>query len=399
MIAHIMHDSVPMVSGYSIRGKYIVETQKKLGFDPFVITSPAQTSENRYENINGIDYFRVHPENYKPGKKLPFLWRYPFRRKFREHISKVLGNREIDLIHAHEVFNVSQVALDISEKHGKKLVLELRGVVEDSDIANNRLRYRGLKYMIDKWEKTHVMKKADAVVTISTHLKEDLVNRGISSEKIFIVPNGVDSDRFNKTERNVKLVEKYGVSGCKVLGYVGSLRKLEGLDLVVLALKRILKSRPEVRLFLIGRGPEKNNLMDMVKKAGVKDNVIFIDNIEHDSILDYYSLIDIIILPRIKSRVNELVTPLKPLEAMAAEKCVLASDVGGLRELINDNTTGMLFQAENSSEFVEKALALLNNREKMRELSCAAKKWVAHERDWKKIVEKYREVYRYAMSC
>jgi len=402
-IAHIMHDSIPFLSGYSIRGKYIVENQKINGLDPFVITSPNQLCKNFYEKINDIEYFRIHPDKIgwitkKISLKIPFFWRYPFRHKYKKHCIAVLNQQKCDIIHAHEVFNVSQVAWQISRIFQKKLVYEMRGLVTDSEVANRNLKRNSFKYKFDKWEKFSVMKKADAVIAISENLKKEVLKKGIKEEKIFVVPNGVDINKFHPIAKNRELIKKYNLDDFLVAGYIGSIRKLEGLALVINAFSEISRLKPNMKLIIVGNGPERNNLIALAARNNITDKVIFTGRIEHEQILQYYSIIDILVFPRIKEKVNEIVTPLKPLEAMAAEKCVLSSDVGGLKELMKNNETGVFFRAGDANDFIEKLLSLAGNDKMRLNLGRTARKWVCESRDWNKVTKIYRKIYEFVLE-
>lgn len=402
-IAHIMHDSIPFLSGYSIRGKYIVENQKTDGLNPFVITSPAQSKSDFREEINEIEYFRFPSDKINFIDKeillrIPFFWRYFFRNKFKNHCISVLRQKDCDIIHAHEVFNVSQVAWKVSQIFQKKLIYELRGVVEDSDVANRRLRRNSFKYRFDKWEKVSVMKRADAVVVISENLKKYLIERGIKKEKIFVVPNGVDTNKFYPVPKDKELIKRHNLNGCLLLGYIGSIRKLEGLDLIINAFAKILKINFDIKLIIVGSGPEKKNLIELVTKNDMIKNIIFVDKVNHNDILRYYSVIDIFVLPRIRERVNELVTPLKPLEAMAAGKCLLVSDVGGLKELVRNDETGMFFHAEDVNHFIGNLAILVKSHEKRINLGSNARDWVCKSRKWDEIVKYYQDIYQFAVG-
>jgi glycosyltransferase involved in cell wall biosynthesis len=114
---------------------------------------------------------------------------------------------------------------------------------------------------------------------------------------------------------------------------------------------------------------------------------------------DYYSLIDIFVCPRLRMRLTELVTPLKPLESMAMGKAVLASDVGGHKELIEDGRTGRLFAAENADDLITRSIQLANDPAMQAKLGEAGRQFVTNERSWEKLATRYVQLYEDALAA
>jgi glycosyltransferase involved in cell wall biosynthesis len=126
---------------------------------------------------------------------------------------------------------------------------------------------------------------------------------------------------------------------------------------------------------------------------GIQEKVIFIGRVAHDQVQRYYNLINILVYPRLKMRLTDLVTPLKPLEAMAQGRLLVASDVGGQIELIDDEKTGILFEAGNPHALAQKILDLLSKPERWPALRKAAREFVEIERNWPASVARYRNIY------
>ena len=150
------------------------------------------------------------------------------------------------------------------------------------------------------------------------------------------------------------------MADCQVLGFLGSFYGYEGLDLLIAALPEVLIINPKVRLLLVGGGPQEQRLKQQVILLGLEGKVIFTGRVPHNEVGNYYSLVDLLVYPRKKMRLTELVTPLKPLEAMAQGKLVLASDVGGHKELITDNENGFLFEADNMDHLAQRIIDILS---------------------------------------
>jgi glycogen(starch) synthase len=141
------------------------------------------------------------------------------------------------------------------------------------------------------------------------------------------------------------------------------LLRLRRPGLLLDALPAIIEKTPDIRVLLVGGGPQEANLRQQADKLGLKDHVIFTGRVPHSEVNRYYDLINVLAYPRHPMRLTELVTPLKPLEAMAQGQLFVASDVGGHKELVEHNKTGILFKAGDRQALAQAILELLNNRQ------------------------------------
>jgi len=164
------------------------------------------------------------------------------------------------------------------------------------------------------------------------------------------------------------------------------------------ALPMILERRPDVRLLLVGGGPQEGELKQLATTLGIADKVVFVGRVPHEKVRDYYDLVDVLVYPRLSMRLTELVTPLKPLEAMAQGKLVAASDVGGHRELIGDGVTGVLFKSGKVEELAIKVIEVLEERHAWPRIKESARRFVEEQRNWRDSVARYENVYQAAIS-
>jgi glycosyltransferase involved in cell wall biosynthesis len=241
------------------------------------------------------------------------------------------------------------------------------------------------------------LEQADAVTTISHTLRDDLVRRGISPEKIVEIPNGVDTDYFQPCEPDAELILKYELFGKTVIGFIGSFYFYEGLEFLVDAAVELLTRRSNIVLLLVGNGEAVEMLQNRIP-GQLRDHFIFTGNVPHDEVRRYYSVMDILAYPRKRSRLTELTTPLKPLEAMAMEKAVVGSDVAGIRELFDDGNVGYLIEAENTEALAHRLLRLVESESERQAMGKRGREFVVRERTWMKIVERYSTVYDSARS-
>jgi len=246
---------------------------------------------------------------------------------------------------------------------------------------------------------TFVFKQADAITTICEGLRSDIVARGIPAEKITVIPNAVDIEHFAYgVEPEQTLRAQLGLQNKTVLGFIGSFYAYEGLLLILEAFPKILEERPETRLLLVGGGPQKALIKKMTNELGLEQQVIFTGRIPHERVQDYYNQVDIFVYPRLSMRLTELVTPLKPLEAMAQGRLVVASDVGGHKELIEHQRNGYLFNANDADALAATVLNLLNQSQQWEQLRVAGRSYVEQERNWTKSVSFYKNVYTHLIT-
>jgi glycosyltransferase involved in cell wall biosynthesis len=221
-----------------------------------------------------------------------------------------------------------------------------------------------------------------------------VIARGIPPEKVTVVPNAVDPDAFvGPSAADPELAARLGLQGKTVIGFFGSFYAYEGLHLLLRALPKLRRYRPNMIVLLGGGGPEEENLRRLVDEMGVRDAVVFTGRIPHEKIQHYYALIDLLVLPRVSMRLTDLVTPLKPLEAMAQQRIVAASNVGGHCELIRHRETGYLFAADDADRVADGVLDALNDRASWPDIQARALRYVRTERSWATSVARYAAVY------
>ncbi|MBK8011035.1 MAG: glycosyltransferase [Deltaproteobacteria bacterium] len=190
-----------------------------------------------------------------------------------------------------------------------------------------------------------------------------------------------------------RLRRELGLDGCRVLGFIGSFYAYEGLDLLVRALPEILAAAPDVRVLMVGGGSAEAAWRAEAEQIGVADKMIFTGRVPHHKVSLYYNLVDLLVYPRHSIRLTELVTPLKPLEAMAQGKILVASNVGGHQELIRDGITGYLFAADSSHALAQRVLQALAHQEAWPAMAAAGRRFVETERNWDVSVRRYGAVY------
>jgi PEP-CTERM/exosortase A-associated glycosyltransferase len=275
------------------------------------------------------------------------------------------------------------------------VVYEVRAFWEDAAVDHGSTTQGSLRYALTRQIETWAFHRARHVFTICEGLRKDIVARGIPAPKVTVIPNAVDSAQFfTGSAPDQQLKVKLGLQGSYTIGFIGSFYAYEGLDLLLEALPGLLKLEPTVRVLLVGGGPQESALQLQARQLGLGNRVIFAGRVPHAEVARYYDLIDVLVYPRHSMRLTELVTPLKPLEAMAQGRVLVASDVGGHRELIRDGENGMLFRAGDAASLTRTLATLLGDRSRWEAMRKSARNYVETQRNWNASVNRYADIYR-----
>lgn len=398
-VLHVLETSIPHLAGYTIRSKYIVEHQKKHGIEPVVVTSPffrGKTAGGKREEIGGTRYYRtnhIRKPDAGQNKILSYWTRFRMLEKYRREVLEIALEEKPDIIHAHSSYTNGQAANFVSRRMGVPSIYELRSLWGEAAVVENGLKPGSMKYRTVWNLELAAMKGAAEVIAISEGIRNEIVKRGISPRVIDIIPNGVDTSVFSPRDRDPGIVREHDLKDSFVIGYIGSIRKLEGLSLLLEAYRTVKREVGQTSLLIVGDGAERDALCRTARELGL-DDVVFTGNVPHDDIRGYYSVIDLFVFPRIDAMINQAVTPLKPLEVMAAGKVCLCSDVGGLTEMVRDGYNGMVFNTGDAADLARKILSICNDRKRYDMLAANSIDWVKNERDWALLIPKYMKIYQ-----
>ena len=391
-VLHVFDHSLPLHSGYTFRSGAILREQRALGFETCHVTGAKQGAYRAAsETADGLQFYRTAPGLLA---KVPVLNQWDVVRGLKARLRELVKTLQPDLIHAHSPCLNGLAAAAVAKEVGLPFVYEVRAFWEDAAVDHGTTAEGSLRYRLTRALETKVFKQADAVTCICEGLRRDIVERGIPAEKITVIPNAVDIDKFQWIDqRDRELETQLGLQGKTVLGFLGSFYAYEGLDLLLNAAAKLASRQPDLRVLLVGGGPQEAALKAQVQALGLQDRVIFTGRVPHAQVNRYYSLVDVLVYARHKMRLTDLVTPLKPLEAMAQGKLVLASDVGGHQELIRDGYNGFLFPAGDTAALADSIERVLAVRAQWPTLLQNGRHYVDTERNWANSVQRYRKVY------
>lgn len=392
-ILHVLDHSLPLHSGYTFRTRAILAAQRARGWETFHLTGPKQGPTAAPQDVADGWTFHRTPFRARFGKT-PVAGELILLRDLHARLDALAAELRPDIIHAHSPVLDALPALLVGRRYRIPVVYEVRAFWEDAAVSLGQSREGGLRYRATRALETFALRHADAVTTICEGLRGDIVKRGVAAEKVTVIPNAVDLHEFSSPKPPDRaLVDRFGLAGKAVIGFFGSFYHYEGLHLLLEAMPALLAAAPDLRVLLAGGGPQDATLRARAAALGLDGKAIFVGRVPHDQITKYYDLVDIMIYPRVSIPLTELVTPLKPLEAMAMEKIVVASDVGGHRELIRDGDTGYLFPPDKPAALAARLLEVLRRRDDWPGIRARGRRFVETERNWTNSVARYEGVY------
>ena len=391
-ILHVLDHSLPLHSGYTFRTRAIMTAQQASGLEVRGITGLRHLAEGAdVEQAEGLQFHRTRgtangPPAYREWREIQLL---------ADAIVALAQDWRPDVIHAHSPALCGKAALIAARRLDLPLVYEIRAFWEDAAVSNGTGNAGGLKYRLTRALENNVVAGADAVVTICQGLKDDLVSRGVPADKITLSPNGVDLALFGEAARpDPALAAELGLGKGPVIGFIGSFYDYEGLDDLIAAMPLLTAQVPGAKLLLVGGGPMEAALRALALASPAADAIRFVGRVPHSEVERYYALVDVMAYPRKRSRLTDLVTPLKPLEAMAQGQLVAASDVGGHRELITHGETGTLFAPDDPAAIANVLAELLSDRGIWETRRAAGRAHVQGSHDWARNVHRYHVVYQ-----
>ena len=432
-VLHVLANGPPDVNGYAVRTHGLMKAYSELpNIEVVGLTSPWYPDRDSMAEpieMDGITYRRcLHPARMKSVKGTAMkwsasrgkdriagsagfasksLWRRalsllfkPLRpgwawleekiifKHFTSRIIQVASEESAQVIHAHVPYRVGIPALRAARKLNLPFIYEMRGMWEESAVASGRWKSGGLAYRRFRRMETKVLRAADNVICISETLREEAISRGVNEDKISVVPNAVDaevvgeeSDLFH--EMKEKLEDKL------VVGYIGSLRELEGVDLTAEAVSILKGKGVDVNFFVLSSESGQDDLRAYCDELGIAENSYIVGPVPHDQVGPFYDLIDVFVVSRPDTRVTRLVTPLKPFEAMRSGRAIVMADLPALAEIVVDGKTGCLYPAGDVQALSETINRLLQDESLRNKLGESATSWIYRNRTWSNVITQF----------
>ncbi|MEV5710519.1 glycosyltransferase family 4 protein [Actinoallomurus sp. NPDC052274] len=388
-VLHLVTNALPRTqAGYTVRTHRIVSAQRELGLDPHVVTrlgyplTQGVRDARAWCEVDGIPYHRLLPWTPPRG---------PVRevRKAADLAGRLVEELHPSVLHAASNHLNAAVALELRRRYGLPVVYEVRGFLEDSWLSRDPARSTGDDfYRLTRELETARMRDADLVVTLGEAMRAEIQGRGGVGD-VLVVPNAVDDGFLAPLPDGGKLRADLGIAeGDVVVGLTSTFYGFEGIDTLIEA----AALRRDFTLLLVGDGPERPALER--RAAELKVPAIFTGRVPVDQVRRYHAVLDVFAVPRRADRVCQLVTPLKPLEAMAGGLPVIASDVRALREIIEPGVTGTLTLPEDPEAWANCLDQLIYSPKLRGEIGQAAREWVAANRTWRAVTARCLGAYR-----
>lgn len=399
-VLHILDHSLPVHSGYTFRSHSILLAQRARGWHVSAVTSPKHEASlggpaPREETIGGVRYYRTGAT---PSSRIPFVGERALIDALTKRIMESAAIESPDLLHAHSPVLTALAALRAGKRLRIPVVYEIRAFWEDAAVDHGTYAEGSWKYRLTRAVETWVCRRVDRLTVLCDGLVDDLAGRGIERGRMTVIGNAIDPDRFAPAAPDEEYRALWNLGGKRVVAFLGSFYRYEGLDLLVDAYAKLLPRFPDLKLLLVGGGEVERELRDRVRDLGISEGVVFSGRVPQERVPGIYALADVLVYPRHRMRLTQLVTPLKPLEAMAMGKALLASDVGGHRELIQDGRTGILFRPGDVESLAGALARLLDDPALRRSLEESGRSWVSAERTWTKTTMPYEDVYARALK-
>src|SRR5699024_7299042 len=347
----------------------------------------------QFERVGGVEYVHIPSVGLNSAPKGGYI------QEAADAVVDEALNFRPSVIQAASNSQTALIALIAARRLGLPFIYEVRGLWEVTYSAMHDGWDHSERYKLDVALETLVVREADAIAVITRQLGDELVRRGADRDRISIVPNSVDIESLQPLLKDATYEAVPGLSGELLVGFAGSLVSYEGLDLLVHAIGKLNASGTRCHLVLAGSGAHESTLKRLVDDSGLGDVVHFVGRIPHEDVRRLLASLDVIVCPRKSNRVTEMVSPIKPLEAFAAGRVVLMSDVEPQRDLASRGEIAPLFTADDPDALANSLHELLVDPELRRDYERRARLWVGDHRTWRAVCVNLLEAYKSAQAA
>ncbi|SDE30607.1 Glycosyltransferase involved in cell wall bisynthesis [Paracoccus isoporae] len=398
-LLYLLHHSRPyLTNGYATRGHGVATGLREAGVDLVCLTRPGFPLDvvkdlpafiPESDLIDGITYLRqLHPKRSGRGRSQMYF------ADAADQIERRLREIRPQAVMVASNYVAAIPAVMAAHRCGLPIAYEVRGFWEVTQLSRDSGLEKTMKFRAQKALESRVAAACDHVFTLASPMRDELVRRGVARDKISLLPNSCDTAQFCPQPRADALAEKWSIpQGVPVIGYIGSFVQYEGLDDLTRACARLRREGHVFRLVLVGgntNGTVEAEIAEIARESGLGDWLITPGRVPHEQVDAWYSLIDIAPFPRKPQPVTELVSPLKPLEAMAAGKAVVMSSVRAMAEMVEGGQTGLVFQKGNADDLATKLAKLIEDRDIRRSLGQNARRYILAERTWRSMGERVK---------
>ncbi|MEU3016243.1 glycosyltransferase family 4 protein [Nocardiopsis sp. NPDC007018] len=395
-VLHLVTNALPHTNaGYTQRTHRIAVAQREAGMDVHVATragyplTKGVPDPRTLVRVDGVAYHRLLP------------WTAP-----RDHAEELESGLRLasdlveavrpDVLHAASNHHNARLALELGRRFGLPVVYEVRGFLEESWLSRDPSRsVDDAFYRAERASETECMLAADLVVTLGEAMRADIEARGVPRERLLVVPNAVDASFLEPLPSGDEVRRRLGIGPDEfVVGTTTSCFGYEGLDVLLDAVASMRERGERAHALVVGDGPELATLRDRAGRLGLEGAAHFPGRVPADRVRHHHAALDVFAVPRLDERVCRLVTPLKPVEAMAGGLPVVASDLPALREIVEPGVSGELIPAGESARLADVLTNLAYSHQKRTTYGRAGQERVGANRTWTEAAYRYNQAYR-----
>lgn len=403
-LLYCLHQSVPhATNGYSTRSHGIAVGLQKSGWTVRATTRPGfpwdagVTRLNKgyhQAEVDGITYAAVAGWNLNNTPLDHYL------AEASDHYLREAQTSGAEIIAAASNHITALPALMAARRLGLPFVYEVRGLWEVTQASTQPDWVDSERYQLMRTLEQQAAREADLIITLTEELADELVSWGVARDRIVLVPNAVDTERFTPIPPDAAIAKELNLKpGVPVIGYAGSAVAYEGLELLLEALALLKQQGEDFVFVLVGDGKVIDTVKAHAKKLGLEKRCRFTGRVPFDQVPRYLSCMDIMPVPRLSSAVTEMVSALKPLEAMAMGKTVVLSDVSPHKTMAGNNVRARLFHKDNAQDLAQTLRGLMHDPAERARLGKAARTWTEQERSWNTVTRVYADALQRARSA
>ena len=372
-VGRVVHKFHPKKGGDPFNSYYLSLNQSRLGKKVVVFTWGKEKRSVLYVINENFKFFRLKGLNlaFKP-----FFSEYPIV----PCLGKMIGKEKPDILHAHShLFLTTYSAVKTAKNLGIPSVVTIHGVLAKRDLLTNFLQYSYLYTLA-----LQIFKKSTISICLTRSDAEQIASFGCPPERIRIVPNPVDTELFKPRSE---------IEEENLIVWVGRFVPEKGLKYLIEAARIVANFNKKAKFLLVGWGPLRSSLNNLIRILNLDDIVSIIGPIEHEKIAKIIARGSIFAFPSLKEGM-----PKGILEAMSMGKAIVASNIFGLSEIIENNFNGLLVQPRNAKTLASKIITLLDDKALRNRLGRNARETVLKRFTWKSILNQLDEVYEEAIE-
>lgn len=405
-VLHVVkHSILDSQTGYTLRTQKLAAAQARAGIEPHVVNQLGLSRKMVEQGgvlREGVRYHSLGTVDEVFGSGTEWFDRHV------DALASLVRTLRPAVLHAASDYVNAMAAQIVGRAYGIPVVYEFRGFWEETMLSSlaDTFEWGDIEavtrefghpdtYTWRQESERRARSGADALVTLSPIMADYARAGADDGEPITIVPNAVDPDEFVPIAPDRELLKELGFTRrTTVIGYISSLSEYEGIEILIRAFAqlRAMSATESLALLIVGTGKHIDHLRSVARDVG-EDGIVFTGQVPHAQVIRYYSVIDIFVVPRLAVTVCRMVTPLKPYEAFALERCVVMSDVEALAGIARESGSVELFTAGDITSLRGVLRSLLDDPERRRELAQRGREWVVEHRTWALNAQAYRRLY------